>query len=308
MKKRQLKLILILFLISLSAAQLNAVEVEYPLLQSLVYFPYSDNTVLEKGEIQGAVDFYYSNFYQYNHERTFFNDFESFSTVPGIRYGLSENGTIECYIRHTAIFGGILDKFIEDFHNTFGLPDADRPLYPRNEVRYLWWGLEPGGGYSYHQSESALTSMIVGYLMRLHRSEHWRIKARVALGVPLSNKPGFSSGKFSLTGGLVVDFKKQWFRAEFASHVAMFGTPNWLEKVDMKSVIWYSRLEARAFRVIAGFNFRTSAFKDGIQSSNAYQVYVGYQITKRLSFVFQEDFAPFNTTPDIGFNLRWRVL
>lgn len=312
MKKRTqtviLALAITLMLLPLWAVHLNAAEVEYPLLQSLVYFPYSENTLLNKGELQGTADFYYSNFYRFNHERTFFNDFESFSTVLGLRYGLTQNSTFECFIRHTVIFGGILDKFIEDFHNAFGLPDADRPIYPRNHVKYYWRGIDPGEGFEYFDSKSALTSLTVAYLVRLLDLQNWQLKTRLAVGVPLSNTPGFSSGKFSITAGFVMDYNKNWFTASFSNHVAIFGTPGWLEGVDMKKVIWYSRLETRAFRIIVGLNFRTSAFKESIMSSNAYQIYVGYRISNRLTFIFQEDFAPFDTTPDIGFNLRWRFL
>jgi hypothetical protein len=277
--------------------------VEFPLLQAMSYFPYRDNTLLEKGVLTGSVDLHYSNVYTFNFHRTVLNDFEFFSTVAGFRYGLGNGGTLELYLRHSALFGGTLDKFIEDFHRTFNLPDADRGAFPRNSVHYRY-----GDHFSYTENQNGFSPVILGYLKELYRSHHVSLKGRLALGIPLSNKPGLSSGKPFLTAGLIVSFKKKKLALEFSNYISFFKHPSWLEGEDLRSNMVFSRLEINFFRMVAGFVIRTSTFKMDDPSHTAYQIYFGYRITRRLEILIQEDFAPFDTTPDIGINLRFRFL
>ena len=173
------------------------VEVEFPLLQSMSYFPYSDNSLLGKGEFSGTADLYLSNFFMFNHNKTTLNDFETFSTTIGLRYGLWKSGTLEFYFRYSTIFDGILDKLIDDFHQTFKLPDNNRAEYPRFSVHY--WFHE---SFQYRESQHAASPLIVAFLKELYRSSHFSLKTRLALGLPLFKKPGLSSDKPFLTAGV----------------------------------------------------------------------------------------------------------
>ncbi|MCP5053220.1 MAG: DUF3187 family protein [bacterium] len=294
-------IILICVFVILATSATYPAEVEFPLLQAMSYFPYWDNSPLKKGEIRGSVSFYYSNFYTFNHAQTSFSDFEAFSTVVGFRYGLSKGAGLEVYLRHSTIFGGILDKFIEDFHRAFNLPDADRPLFPRKIVQYKY-----GDYFDYTGAQGGMSPLILAYFRPLVRSHGFRLSGRLSLGIPLSSKPGFSSGKPFVSAGVAATYKKKWFGLEFSNTISLVQTPSWLEGEDIRSQILYSRLEVSAFHFFAGLNLRTSAFKNDDVSDNAYQIYVGWRINSHLEFIFQEDFAPFNTTPDIGFNLRYR--
>jgi len=294
------KWLLLIIVVSVTAMCLYPADVEFPLMQSINYYPYWQHDILPKGMWTGILQMHYSNVYTFNHQRTAFHDFESFSTVIGLRYGLMKNGTLEVFLRHSVIFGGILDKFIEDFHSTFHLPDADRPLYPRNQVRYDY-----KDAFSYQQSEGGISPMIVSFLTQLHSSNHWSINARAAIGIPLSHKPGFSSDKVSFTGGLIVSYQKKKFKADFVNHVSIVQAPSWLEPEEIDTLMIQSRLELQYCRFIAGFIYRSSVFKEDDVSHNGTQIYLGYRIFTNLEFIFQEDFAPFDTTPDIGFNIRY---
>jgi Protein of unknown function (DUF3187) len=295
--------ILILLFSSLSFIPLQAADIEFPLLQSMSYFPYRDNDILAKGAYRTHLELHYSNIYTFNHYRTTFNDFESFSTTLDFRYGLTPGVTMEVFLRYGKIFGGVLDKPIEKFHSFFKLPDADRPDYPRNKVRYQF-----KDSFSYQESEASVSPLIIAFLKELFHNRHVSLKGRVAVGIPLSNKPGFSSNKPFYTGALVMNYHKKWFKLEFSNYLSLITQPTWLEGEEMRGHILLSRLQVNAFRFITGFVFRTSPFKEDDVSDNAYQIYIGYRITKNLELIFQEDFAPFNTTPDIGFNLRFRLL
>jgi hypothetical protein len=274
-------------------------EVEFPLVQSMSYFPYADNSLLEKGKYSLTLDCYYSNIFMSNHHRTTLNDFEVLGTTIGFRYGIIENGTLEFYYRHSFIFGGILDKLIEDFHRTFGLPDADRPLYPRNAVHYRFHD-----SFLYTGSQDGASHLTAAFLKPIYRSGRFAIKARAALGIPLSVKPGFSSGKLFVSAGVTASYKKKRFSLEFSNYLTLPGKPSWLPDTDIHPLMFFSQLEAGVGRWIGGFTLRTSVFKEDDAADNAYQAYIGFKIFKHLELIILEDFTPFNTTPDVSFNLR----
>jgi hypothetical protein len=279
------------------------VEVEFPLLQSMSYFPYSDNSLLKKGDFSGAVDLHYSNVYMFNYYKTTLNDFETFSTTIGLRYGLRKGVTLELYFRHSTIFGGVLDKFIDNFHRTFKLPDNNRAEYPRFSVHY-WFH----DSFIYTGNQNAVSPLVVAFLKELYRSSHFSLKTRLALGLPLSKKPGFSSDKPFLAAGLVVAYQKGRFSLEAANYLSFFKQPSWLVDADTRPYLFFSNLEANLGRFILGGNFRTSVFKQDDIAHNAYQGYLGYRITRYLEFIIIEDFSPFDTTPDISFYARIKFL
>ena len=278
-------------------------EIEFPLLQSLSYFPYSDNSILEKGTFSASLDLYHSNVYMFNHYRTMVNDFEVFSSTVGVRYGLMPGGTLELYYRHSWIFGGILDKAIENFHSTFNLPDDNRAAYPRSSVNYWYKDY-----FSYTSGRNAASPLILAFLKKLYQRSSFSLNTRLAVGLPLSNVPGLSSGKPFVTAGLVALYKKGRFSLEFSNTITFLKKPTWLYDEDIYPRVFLSRLETTFKRFIAGFIFRTSVFKEDDIAHDGYQVYFGYKIKKFLQFIIMEDFAPFDTTPDLSFLIRIKLL
>jgi len=65
-------------------------------------------------------------------------DGETYRFNLGLRYGIAPGCQIGIDIPYLAEGGGVLDSFIEDFHDTFGLPQGDRKSYPRNRLLYQY--------------------------------------------------------------------------------------------------------------------------------------------------------------------------
>jgi len=303
MKKKILAKYLFFLCLFINTSFIISAVVEFPLIQSVSYFPYSDHSVLDKGEISSTLDLNHSNIYMFNEERSTINDFESLGTTISFRYGIWQNTTLEIYLRHTAIFGGFLDKFIEDFHSTFNMPDNRRPEYPRFAVHYKY-----NDSFFYKGNENAFSPLVVGLIRQFYQTGQFSLKGRLSLGLPLSKKPGFSSDKAFLTGGVIMSFRTGKFSLELANHLSFYKRPSWLGDTDIHSVLFHSGIETRLWRFIGGFTFRSSLFKAGDLANNAYQCYFGYKFTKFLEFIILEDFFPFDTTPDISFGLRVKFL
>lgn len=290
-----------LLLAAICFCPLYGTDVEFPLVQSLSYFPYSDPEPLEKGVLSFGLDWHYSNIYMFNREHTILNDFEVSGITLGFRYGLMRGGTVEVYLRHTSIFGGRLDKFIEDFHRTFKLPHNNREEYPRNAVHY-WYK----DRFAYTGGKSAVSPLVVSFLKEIFQGRGLRLSGRVSLGIPLSKTPGFSSGKFFLTAGVESVFRFKWLKFTWSNYLSFFQAPGWLNGEKLRSNIFYSRLELRAFGFLGGFIFRSAPFKEDDVAHHAWQGFIGFRVFKNLEFIVMEDFEPFDTTPDVSFLLRWR--
>lgn len=301
--KKFIVLLLILVVIGSVAA---ARSVEFSLVQSMAYFPYSENAVLEKGDYSITLEAYYNNIFMFNHEQTTMNDYETLSLTAAVRYGVMEGGVVELYMRTTSMFGGSMDKLIENFHKTFGLPDDRRPEFPRNIVNYYY-----EGSFGYMESQSVFAPLVVGFLKQLYRTKRFSLNARASVGIPLSDKPGLSSKKLFFTVGAIALAKAPGskFSAEFSAHLAFFSQPEWLivPEEDTRSTMFFGQMELRWRFMIGGLSFRTSPFKSGDLSHTAYQGFIGFRITRHIDFLLIEDFKPFDTTPDVSFHLRFRL-
>jgi hypothetical protein len=69
---------------------------------------------------------------------TLFLDGESYRTTLIVAHGLGPNLELGFELPYLAIRGGHLDGFIEQFHETFGFPDAGRSQVPRNQLHYKY--------------------------------------------------------------------------------------------------------------------------------------------------------------------------
>ena len=296
------RVFLLFFYLAYLCVMIYPKSTEYPLIQSMSYFPYSDNNLLKKKDFSLNLNLYYSNIYMFNREKTVVNDFENLSTVFEFRYGLARGLNMEIYLRHSYIFGGMMDRFIEKFHDFFGFSDNHRPDYLRDSVHYKF-----NDSFFYTDKKWGFSPVIVSFLGQIFESPYFSIKTRVAIGLPLSNTPGLSSDKPFLTPGLILTYKKDWFSIDFSNYLSFFKEPVWLKGEDVRSYIYRSEIRLHIKRFITGFIFRTSPFENGDISHKAKQIYFGFKVFKNLEFIILEDFSPFDTTPDISFNVRVKL-
>ena len=62
-------------------------------------------------------------------------DYEMLDTKASIAYGILDELELELGYENRSAFGGIMDRFINAFHRTFGLTDAGRHNFPRNQFQ-----------------------------------------------------------------------------------------------------------------------------------------------------------------------------
>ncbi len=285
-----------------------AQEVEFPLVQSLVYFPYGDASMPEQGNIQLRATFQYSNIFMQNYGQTVVNDFEVLSGALGFKYRLTPSLSLEAYARWFTLLGGFLDGGIEGFHKLFGLPDNGRPDLPRDAVHYRY-----KDAFSYRSGRGGFSPLVLGALYRFYSTpdtasgKMFSLHGRIAAGIPLTKSPGLGSSKPFYTAGLIAGYRHKHLFLELSTYLSSIGKPKWLADESLRGLVLFTRLEARWRRFIGGFNYRTSAFSKGDISHSAYQAYFGYRVLKGLDILLMEDFAPFDTSPDVSLAVRVNI-
>ncbi len=299
--KKRIKIIVFLLLV-VGGWTLDAKDVEFPLIQSMSYFPYSDHDTLFKNRWRFSLNMYYSNIYMFDYERTTINDMETLSTTLALGYGLTDRITLEVYYRLMFAFGGLMDGLIVNFHDLFGLSEGGRNEYPRNEVNYRY-----KDSFSYESGTTGQSPLIFGVLGNIYQKRNFYLNGRIALGLPISSKPGFSSNKPFITMGLILLYKRKNFSIDFSNHVSLFKTPNWLAEEDVKKRIFHSEIRINYKRIFGGFLYKSTPFPMNDLSNGAYQVYIGYKIWKYFELSLVEEFPPMDTTPDVSFNLKVKL-
>lgn len=72
-----------------------------------------------------------------NESKRYLVDYESLDAHLSLGYGLTGSMEIELAYQDRSVLGGILDGFISDFHETFGIEQDGRDQVPNGEVRII---------------------------------------------------------------------------------------------------------------------------------------------------------------------------
>jgi len=92
-------------------------------------------STLAEGQWEAHVTETWSNAFVYDADTGLLLDYEMLDTRASIAYGVMDELELELEFENRAAFGGIMDRFINAFHRTFGLTDAGRHNFPRNQFR-----------------------------------------------------------------------------------------------------------------------------------------------------------------------------
>lgn len=140
-------------------------------------------------------------------QETMFMDYESYNLRLGLLYGLGNNWAIKVDIPFIQYSKGFLDSAIVNWHDFFGLPQADRPkvednqyriTYTRNNIAIIDLSTPDGG----------LGDVQIGLGRNIIQTTRSDISLWAAIDLPTGDKN-------NLTGNDAVDFSA-WLSAEHA--------------------------------------------------------------------------------------------
>ncbi len=254
--------------------------------------------MLRNREEQFIVDIGYSNTYMFNYERDVVNDFDTITATIGYRRFISRNLIAEFYLRAGVMYGGIMDKLIENFHGIIGNGEDGRSEFPRNTVHFKYKDV-----FNYNSSQALTGPFIAGILTKLYDGERIDINFRTSIGIPLQSKTGLSSGKPFLTTGVIFLYRKNRLALDMSLYGSFFKVPAWAETENVRSRMFFFNLHAAYKRIFGGFLFRSTPFRQGDVSNPAYQIYMGYRINEHVSISMYEEIPPMDTVTDVTFRL-----
>lgn len=169
-------------------------------------------------------------------ERVLF-DGETSRVTTSLRYGLNDNWEIGIDVPLVSHDGGVLDAFIEGWHDFFGLPQGDRDKATRGQLHYFYGreGEPPALDYSGSGGGIGDIAFSLGYRLAGLPSDSGRSLAlRTGIKLPTGN-----SNRLRGSGGTDVHLRlagtdaqtlKDWNLTLFASAGVL-----WLEQGDVLS-------------------------------------------------------------------------
>jgi len=297
MVQKSASLLVIILLLIFPSASFSS-DVEFPLAQSFSYFPYIKNEMLKNGAEYYTFDIGYSNTYMFNYDKDVVNDFDTATVTIGYRRSVLRNLNIELYLRAGVMYGGIMDKLIENFHSLIGNGEDGRNEFPRNTVNYKYKDV-----FTYNSSQILTGPFIAGILTRLFDGELIDINLRTSIGIPLQSKTGLSSGKPFLTTGVILLYRKNRLSFDMSLYGSFFKIPEWAEAENVRSRMFFFNLQGAYKKIFGGFLYRSTPFRKGDLSNPAYQIYLGYRINDHISISMYEEIPPMDTVTDVTFRL-----
>jgi len=135
--------------------------------------------VLAHGETAVYVEETWKNMWMYQ-AGVYLIDAEVHALAYGLYHGFGEGLEVSVELPVRYISGGILDQFIEGFHNTVGLGNMDRENYPRNDMVFAVNLAGEGSGWTYAGGGQAgwnLGNMVIGLSLRLTGLERLGVDA-----------------------------------------------------------------------------------------------------------------------------------
>jgi len=211
--------------------------------------------------------------------------------------------------------GGLFDRPLDDWHQFFNLPDAQRDTWPANQLDYLY---ETGGEQRAITAETSglgdAQLQIQRYLGCSRNSTIARFGVKLPVGAP---------SKFNGTGSVdaFVDVQSRWWqsrryqRLKWAGSIGLLGTGKHHEPTKPKPLVGFGsaginvRLN-QSTQLLTQFDWHTQMFESGLRelAEPSVQLSIGLRYQTRnkgvWEFSFAED-AAVDTVPDIVVRLGW---
>lgn len=107
-----------------------------------------------------------------------------------LRFGLAESLELGVDIPYLSHDGGSLDSFIDEWHSLWGLPDGDRPDYPRDQLQFAYQR-QGSAPVALTRSEQGLgdVSISLAHQWRSEPTRQWAL--RTAIKLPTGDADAF---------------------------------------------------------------------------------------------------------------------
>jgi thioredoxin-related protein len=270
-------------------------------------------STLAEGQWEVHMSETWVNTFSYNPGK-YLLDFEMLDSRLSVAYGVKDELELELEFENRSGFGGIMDRFINGFHRTFGLTDAGRHNFPNNQFQIQL--ADNRGNTALHLDNSDAGSFSNALLLTAQHNVTCGTEYLPALAygltvrAPLDNKTGITGQnvfepQLSLTASKSV--------GDFYGYLSLafgyFGAQH-LDGIQFRTTQW-SGLGAVEWRfasdmsLVLQYLISAGVAKDlGPFSAASNEITLGWkwEIAERTVFEFGliENLVNFDNTPDFG--------
>ncbi len=182
---------------------------QHPAQLTVMHLPPSPARVLPAGSVQARLDAAYTSLFLlgFDDDREWLMDGEYLRAGPSVRAGVGGGLELggELPFAHTS--GGFLDSFVIDYHDTFGLPDQNRDVNPRDG-----FAIEANDGgrtvWSVERDSAELLDVPLHATLQLAAPDRGRLGLAVRAGVELptgDDERGYGSGELEPSVGVLTE-------------------------------------------------------------------------------------------------------
>jgi len=238
-------------------------------------------------------------------------DGEALRLSVALCYGLSNSVQLRLEVPATYLTGGIMDSFIEGFHDTFGYVQAYRDAFPRNRFRVTFYA--PGGGEYRLDDEDAgfaLSDLILSLKWDLSQGTRYLPAVMVApsLKIPTGDNEGGG-----VDGGITLYLTKRVWRlyGYFGLQYARYSKEEILG-ISMNPDQWIFLIGLECplterFSLLLQDLIHTGVTKDFYAfSESTHELALGFKYEFRkgalLEFGLIENLVNYENSPDFGFH------
>ncbi len=163
-------------------------------------------------------------------------DGETSRMTLSLRYGFSNGWEAGLDIPVVSHQGGMLDGFIENWHNTFGLPQGGRDKAPRNRLHYFYKDAEGKEELDFSNSSTGFgdTSLYLAYQLYHDTSSHRYLALRGGIKLPTGDADNLRG-----SGGTDLHIRLAGTDGETLQHynMTLFASMGllWMEKGEILS-------------------------------------------------------------------------
>jgi thiol-disulfide isomerase/thioredoxin len=276
-------------------------------------------STLSRGEHQLRVGGTWANTWTNDELGEFLLDFESVNASLAYAYGLSDTLQIQLELEQLWRFGGVMDGFIEGFHDLFGIDQAGRDEFPRDQTNVFFAALN-GSPEVALLGDAATGTFARNLLLTVQHNItcgtakwpalSWSATVRSSLGNPgdldgdsvdvaLSAAAARRFGRFYayLTLGYV------WYGGDAVygleieqTQASMLAAGEWRFKPRMSFIVQYLGTQGVATDL-------------GVFSDPSHEVVLGWKWEARQAGVLEvglmENIIEFDNSPDFGVHVGW---
>jgi hypothetical protein len=280
-------------------APLAAQEIHFPLIQALAWIPPQEERVLPVGDRSWEFTIADANIFSFSRGFGAINDLSVLSFSFCHRRALSRGLTLEISGGLRNYYDGGIDEFIKKVDSALGYSDSGRDVFPEKTIHYKY-----RDRFFYVTNQWAPAPLVISLAARILRLGSVDLNGRLGLGLPLADKPGFSSKKPYLLAGVMGDYFRGKVSVSAALQAVYFEKPGWLAAGDARRAYFQAELKATLSRWALGVILRTSPLTYEENANNGKMIYIAFRFRNGLEIGLMEDLPPMDTVPDVAMYVK----